>query len=155
MLTYRTTWFDFSQSSGNIESTVKVNGREYHALAFNTHHFARCKIGHEKHIFAHQFFGLIVGCYTTENGTVGATAIINGELQEFFRLLYMLTSFDMAYTDVQFLKVFKANRFFDGGCLVSSGFIGFLGSLKFVELLLDGCILNLFEQQFRFAELMA
>src|SRR3712207_7755616 len=47
---------------------------------------------------------------STENGAVGAAAIVDGELQELLALLHTLAVFDVTYTYVELLKDRKSTR---------------------------------------------
>src|SRR3712207_9277401 len=71
---------------------------------------------------------------STENGAVGAAAIVDGELQELLALLHTLAVFDVTYTYVELLKVLKRHLGLYGLCIVGSGLVGLAGSLEHVKL---------------------
>ena len=70
-LSYLRTWLYASQCGGDDETVVGIDGREYHALALEAHHLARCKVGHEEHVFAYEVLGLVVLGNAGEDGAVG------------------------------------------------------------------------------------
>ena len=130
----------------DAETAVKVDSTKDHPLTFNAHHLARSKVCHEKNIFTDELFRLIIGCNTTENGAVCATSVVDSELQKLLALLHFPAVFDVTHADIQFLKVVESHFFLYRFGLISSGFIGFLGGSKLVELILNDVIFNLIEQ---------
>ena len=98
---------------------------------------------------------LIEGGNAGADGAVGAAAVIDGELQQFLRLLYLLTVLDKSYTDVEFLKLLEADSVLDGSCLIGGCLIRFFCCCQFVQLFLNDLVFNLFEEQGRFAQLMS
>lgn len=113
-----TSWLHVFRRGHHTETLVKVNGREDHALALNTHYLTRLEVCHEEDALAYQYGGVVIESgNTTEDGTVGAGAVIDGKLQELLRLLHLLTSLDKSHTDVEFLKVLETDGILDRGKL--------------------------------------
>ena len=72
----------------DTQRLVTVNGRENHALALDAHHLARGKVGDKKDALANQRGRVFVELgNTTEDGAVGARAVVDGKFQQFLRLL--------------------------------------------------------------------
>src|SRR3712207_5133313 len=154
VLSYLAAGFHAAERRCHGERVVEVDGRENHSLTLHAHHLARGEVGHEQYVLAHELLGFIEGGNATENGAVGAAAIVDGELQELLALLHTLAVFDVTYTYVELLKVLKRHLGLYGLCLVGSGLIGLAGSLELVELVLDGVVFYLLEEQFGLGQLV-
>ena len=61
----------------------------------------------------------------------------------------------MAYADVHLLESLEVNVLLDGCSHVRCSLVSLLGVLKFLELCVDGVVLNLLEEQGRSAELVS
>src|SRR3712207_8745587 len=101
VLSYLAAGFHAAERRCHGERVVEVDGRENHSLTLHAHHLARGEVGHEQYVLAHELLGFIEGGNATENGAVGAAAIVDGELQELLALLHTLAVFDVTYTYVE------------------------------------------------------
>ena len=79
-LSYLASGFHLIERCGNVEAAVEIDSGENHSLAFDAHHLARSEVGYEENIFADELFGLVISGNATENGAVGAAAIVDREL---------------------------------------------------------------------------
>ena len=61
----------------------------------------------------------------------------------------------MTYADIQFLEILEGHVFLDGSSLIGGSLVGFLGGFQLVELLLDGGVFNLLEEQGGLTQLVA
>ena len=147
-LSHLAAWFNVFAGSNHAETLVEINGREYHALALDTHHLAWFEIGYKEDALADKGGRVFVECgNATEDGAVGACSVVDSKLKELLRLLPFLAVFDEADADVEFLKVFKRYVVLDGSGFIGCCLVGFLGGFEFVELLLNDIVFNLLKQQ--------
>ena len=96
-------------------------------------------------MLAHEFFWFIVGSDATDNGTAVQT-VIDFEFQQLFHLRHTFALQHSADADVQLLEIVKTNDFLDRFGFVVGFFVGFFDGFQFVQLELDGLILNLLKQ---------
>ena len=112
--------------SGYCQRAIIVYGTENHALTFYAHHLARRKVGNEEHVFADKGLWLVELGYAGADGTVGAAAVVDGELEQFAALLDLFAGLDVAYPDVKLLPFVEGNVRFDGAGLIGSSLVGAL-----------------------------
>ena len=96
--------FHLVEHRSHMERVIKVDGRQNHALALDAHHLARSEVGYEEHILADELLRLVVSRDARKNGAVYARAVVDSELQELLRLLYLLAVLDMTDADVELLE---------------------------------------------------
>ena len=59
-LSHLATRLDILGGSDHAEALVKVDSREYHALALDAHHLARLEVGYEEDALAYQFLRVLI-----------------------------------------------------------------------------------------------
>lgn len=123
-------------------------------MTLESHHLAWGKVGNEQDIFSDEILGIPILGNTAQDGAILACAIVDGKLEEFLGFLHFLASLDVTHSDVELLECLKVDSVLDGGSLVGSCLVGFLGGFEFVELLLYRFVLNLLKQEFRLCQLM-
>ena len=125
-------------------------------MALDAHHLACCEVGNEEDALTYEFLRILIVCSDARaDSAVGTSTVVDSKLQEFLRLLNLLTCLDKTDTDIEFLKVFEAYNVLYRLSLEVGSLIGFLRCLQFVELLLDDIILDLLKQKRRLTQLVS
>ena len=103
-------------------------------------------------MLTHELFGLVV-LRNARNDDAVLKSVGNFETQQFLHFRHALASGHRAHADIKFLEISKIDRLANGIGFVIGLFVLLANVFEFIELMLNGFVLDFLKQQFGFGQL--